>query len=160
DADLLARKAELLHLRGQWDEAEKAADSALAGRSDHLLALWIKAQLHRDRGDLKKADTGMRAIVRAYSDRVNTPREIKGPDELLLVGMASAENARWNNIADEFQTILEDLYGDAIKNDKAFWLAEWQAGLLLLEKYNRGEALDAFQKALAINPSAAEVEVA
>src|SRR5262245_7294771 len=70
--------------------------------------------------------------------------------------MASAENARWNGLADEFQAILEDLYGDAIKFDKAYWPAELQAGILLLEKYNRGEALDAFDKALKINPSASE----
>src|SRR5690349_21382476 len=29
DADLLARRAELLHLRGKWDEAMRSADAAL-----------------------------------------------------------------------------------------------------------------------------------
>src|SRR5262249_15455556 len=47
----------------------------------------------------------------------------------------------------------------ALKNDKSFWPAEHLAGLLLLEKYNRGEALDAFDKALKINPAAAEALV-
>jgi tetratricopeptide (TPR) repeat protein len=156
DADLLARQAELLHLRGRWDEADKAMAAALAIKDTHLLAKWVRAQLYRDRGELKKADAEVKSIFRLYNERVDTPNEIKAPDDLLIVGLASAENARWNAIADEFKTILEDLFGDALKNEKAFWPAELHAGLLLLEKYNRGEALDAFDKALTINPSASE----
>ncbi len=157
NAPLLARKAEVLYLRGKWEEAEKAADSALASEPEHFGARWVRGQVYRDRGDVKQADAEFRRIVRAYSNRVDTPKEVKDPEELLIVGQASAENARWNNLSDEFRTILDDLYGDAIKGDKAFWPAEWQAGLLLLEKYNRGEALAAFDKALTINPSASEV---
>src|SRR5262249_43318106 len=85
--------------------------------------------------------------------------DIKDPDELLLVGLAGAENARWHNLSDQYRIILNDVYGDALRNEKVFWPAEYQAGMLLLEKYNRGEALDAFEKALAINPNAAEVYV-
>ncbi len=156
DADLLARQAELLHLRGRWDEAGKAVEAALAVKEKHLLARWVRAQLYRDRGDVKKAEDEVKAVVRIYSEVVNTADEIKDPDSLLIVGLASAENARWNAISDEFQVILEDLFGDAVKNDKAFWPAELNSGLLLLEKFNRGEALDAFDKALTINPSASE----
>ncbi len=116
----------------------------------------MRAQLYRDRGDVKKAEEEVKAVVRIYSAVVNTADEIKDPDSLLIVGLASAENARWNSIADEFEVILEDLYGDALKNDKAFWPAELQAGLLLLEKFNRAEAVAAFDKALTINPSASE----
>ncbi len=155
--DLLARQAELLHLRGRWDEATKAVEAALRADPKHLLASWMKLQLHRDRGEIKEADADAKRILRIYGAVVNTPDEIKDPDQLLIVGLASAEHARWNGLADEFQAILEDLYGDAIKFDRDFWPAEWQAGLLLLEKYNRGEALDAFDKALKINPSSAEV---
>lgn len=156
DADLLARQGELLHLRGEWADALQSAQSALGVKDKHLLARWVRAQVLRDRGDISQADAEIKRIVRIYSEVVNTPDEIKDPEGLLIVGMASAENARWNGLADEFQVILEDLYGDAIKFDKAYWPAEWQAGLLLLEKYNRGEAVDAFDKALKINPSASE----
>ena len=156
EADLLARQAELLHLRGRFDEADKAVAAALASNDKHILALWVRAQLFRDRGQFKAADTEVKRIVRLYSEGVNTPNEIKDAEQLVLIGQASAENARWNGIADEFQAILEDLYGDAIKFDKNYWPAELQAGLLLLEKYNRGEALEAIDKALTINPSAAE----
>lgn len=160
DADLLARHAEMLHFRGRWADAERAVAAAFKAKDKHLLAWWVKAQLLRDRGESDKANTEVKAIVRHYSESLETPNEIKSPEDLVIVGLASAENARWNNIADEFTTILEDLYGDAIKGDKIFWPAELQAGLLLLEKYNRGEALDAFDKALTINPNAAEALVA
>ena len=137
----------------------KAADAALAVKDKHFLARWVRAQVFRDRGDAKDADAEVKRIVRIYGDVVNTADEIKTPEDLVVVGLASAENARWNGLADEFQAILEDLYGDAVKFDKDFWPGEYQAGMLLLEKYNRGEALDAFDKALKINPSASEALV-
>jgi tetratricopeptide (TPR) repeat protein len=159
DAPLLARQAELLHLRGRWDEAGKAVEAALASDKDNFLAHWVRAQLYRDKGDVKNADAACRWFVRTYTERSNNDKDIKDPDELLLVGLAGAENARWHSLSDQFNFILNDVYGDAIKFDPAFWFAEYQAGMLLLEKYNRGEALPAFNKALAINPSAAEALV-
>jgi tetratricopeptide (TPR) repeat protein len=159
DHALLARRAELLYLRGRWDEAEKAAEAALSTNKEQFLARWVRAQIYRDRGDLKKADEECKWFVRTYSDRSNADKDITDPDELLLVGLAGAENARWHNLADQFKFILNDVYRDALKSDKSFWPAEYQSGMLLLEKYNRGEALDAFDKALTINPSAAEALV-
>ena len=159
DADLQARRAELLYLRGRWDEAEKAADQALAGKPEHFLARWVKGQIYNDRGDVAKADAEFRWFVRTYTERSNKDDDIKNPDELLLVALAGADYARWHNLSDQFQVILSDVLGDALKNEKACWLAEYQAGMLLLEKYNRGEALDAFDKALTINPNAAEALV-
>jgi tetratricopeptide (TPR) repeat protein len=155
-ADLLARRAEVLHLRGRWDDAEKAAEAALAIRPDHFLARWVRAQVYRDRGDLKKADAECRWFVRTYSDRENADKPIKDPDELLLVGLAGTENARWHSLSDQFKFIVEELYNDVLKIEPAFWLADYQAGLLLQEKYNLGEAIDSFDKALKTNPSAAE----
>jgi tetratricopeptide (TPR) repeat protein len=158
-ADLLARRSELLYLRGNWAEAEQAAEKALTQKPPPFLARWIRGQICRDRGDLQKADADFRWFVRAYTERSNKDDDIKDPDELLLVGLAGTEYARAHNLADQFTVILTDVYGDALKSDKLFWPAEVQAGLLLLEKYNRGEALDAFGKALAINPNAAEAQV-
>src|SRR5439155_24343477 len=120
------------------------------------LARWVRAQLFRDRGDLAKADVECRWFVRTYSQRSDMDDDIKDADDLLLVAQAGAENARWHNLADQFQFILTEVLGDALKADKSFWPAEHYAGALLLEKYNRGEALDAFDKALKINPGAAE----
>lgn len=159
NADLQARLAEAHYLRGRWPEAEKAAETALEISKEHFLARWVRAQIYRDRGDLKKADAEFRWFVRTYTSRSNADKDIKDPDELLIVGQAGCENARWNNLSDQFQFILTDVYGDALKNDPDFWPAENEAGTLLIEKYNRGEALDAFDKALKINPKAAEALV-
>ena len=158
-ADLLARQAELRYLQGRWPDAEKAANSAIEFNKNQFLARWIRAQIFRDRADLEKADQEFRWFVRTYSERSNNDDDIKDPDELLLVGLAGSENARLNNLSDQFEFILKEIYGDALKYDKDFWLAECEAGKLLLEKYNRGEALAAFDKALSINPNAAEALV-
>src|SRR5262249_53520425 len=160
NADLLARRAELLYLRGRWDDALAAAEKALTGRNDHLLARWVRAQVYRDRGNLKEADAEVRWFVRTYSQRSDKGEDIKKPEDLLLVGLAGSENARWHNLSDQFPFILNEVYADALKTDKDFWPAEYQAGMMLLEKFNRPEALKAFDKALSINPNAAEVHAA
>jgi tetratricopeptide (TPR) repeat protein len=160
DASLLARRAEVLYLRGRWDEAEKAANAALDAEKNQFLARWVRACIYRDRGDMKKADAECRWFVRTYTQRDQNDDPIKNPEELILVGLAGAENARWNNLPDQFEFILNNVYKDALEYDKAYWPAEYQAGLLLLEKYNRLEALDAFNKALKINASCAEALVA
>ncbi|MBV9124883.1 MAG: tetratricopeptide repeat protein [Planctomycetes bacterium] len=155
-ADLQARRAELLYLRGRWDEADQAAGAALALQKDHFLAHWVRGEMDRDRGDVDKADDQFSQIVTTYSERSNHDNDVKDPDELLLIGRAGCEHAQWNHLADQFSFILNEVYGEALKNDKDFWPAEYQAGMLLLEKYNRGDALPALQKALTINPRAAE----
>ena len=158
--DLLARRAELLYLRGRWDEAQAAAEKVLAKQADHFAARWVRAQLYRDRGQQKEADAEVRWFVRTYSQRSDKGEDIKRPEDLLLVGLAGSENARWHNLSDQFPFILNEVYSDAMKTDKDFWPAEFHAGVLLLEKFNRPEALKAFDKALSINPHAAEVHAA
>ncbi len=159
DADLLARQAELFYLRGRWDDAEKAAEKALQVKSDHFRARWIRAQVYRDRGDLKKADSEFRWFVRTYSERSDKDMDVKDPDDLVLVALAGAENARWHSLSDQFDFILKEVYADALKADKDYWPAEYHAGMLLLEKFNAAEAAEAFGKAETINASAAEVLV-
>ena len=167
DAPLLARRAELLYLRGRWDEAEKAADAAVDGSKPddlaHFIGRWVRAEVHRDRGDIAGADKEFRWFVRTYTDRSNNDNDITDPQELLLVGLAGCENARWHHLSQQFTFILQTLYTDAeTAADKAkepLWQAEYQAGSLLLEKYNQPEALDAFDKALAMNPPQAQALV-
>jgi tetratricopeptide (TPR) repeat protein len=157
DADLNANRAELLFARGRWDDADKAVAVALAAAKEHFLAHWVAAQLSRDRGDLKKAEAEFRWFVRTYSDRSNQDKDVTDPDELLLVGLAGCEHARWHHLSDQFQFILSEVYGEAAKKDKLFWPAEYQAGRLYMEKHSQARAFRALNKALAINPSAAEV---
>jgi tetratricopeptide (TPR) repeat protein len=152
---LQARRAELLYLRGRWEEAEAAAESALKLQPESFPARWVRGQVYRDRGEIDKADGEFRWFVRTYTERSDKDKDIKDPDELLLVGLAGAENARWHNLSDQYQVILADVYGDALNAEKDFWPAEYEAGMLLLEKCNRAEAVAAFTKALTINPHAA-----
>jgi tetratricopeptide (TPR) repeat protein len=160
-ADLHARRAEVLYLFGRWDDAEKSANASLVVSPKHFLARWVLAEVYRDRGELKKADTEFRWFVRTYTERSNNDDDVKDPDELLLIGLAGCENARWNLLTDksmweQFDFILNDVYKDALKQNADFWPAEYQAGMLLLERHNTPEALAAFDKALKINPNAAE----
>jgi tetratricopeptide (TPR) repeat protein len=155
DAELHARRAELLYLRGRWDDAEKAVADALKEKPDHLRARFVRAQITRDRGDLDKSDEEFRWFVRTYTQRSGTDQEIKAPEDLLIVGQAGVENARRHSLTRQFSFILNEVYGDAGKAEKDLWQAEYLAGRLLLDKYNRGEALEAFDKALAVNPRAA-----
>jgi tetratricopeptide (TPR) repeat protein len=164
DDSLLARRAEMLYLRGRWDDAEKAAEAALDNtkRPDkgNFLARWVRAQIYRDRGELAKANEEYKWFVKTYSARDEKDDPIKDPEELLIVAQAGIENARGKKeLASQFDFILNDVLSDALKNDKTFWPAAYQRGMLLLEKYNRGEALDEFDVAMKINPSAAEVLV-
>jgi tetratricopeptide (TPR) repeat protein len=159
EADLLARRAELLYVRGRWEDAAKAAEAALKLKPDHFLARWVRAEVYRDRGDLKKADAEFRWFVKVYTDRSNNDMDIKDPDELMLVGLAGAENARWNNVHDQFDFIANELYVDVLKYDRDMWPAPYQAGMLFFEKYNKKDALASFNSALKINPSAAEALV-
>jgi len=151
NADLLGRRAELLFGRGKWDDADKAVEAALAANKNQLTARWVQAQLLRDRGDLDKAEKACLWLLRYYNDN-----EVTDPADLVTIGTAAADRARWLGLSDEFETILNDLYGDAAKADKDYWPAEVASGNLLLEKYNRPQALDAFDKALKVNPSSPE----
>ncbi len=153
---LLARKAEVLYVRGRWDDAAKTAEEGLKGDDKHLAARWVRAQVARDKGDLKTADAEFRWFVRYYTERSNADNDIKDAEELVLVGLAGVENARWHNLSDQFDFILNEVYKDALKADKDLWQAEYHAGRLLLEKYNRRDGMPALENALKINPNAAE----
>jgi tetratricopeptide (TPR) repeat protein len=92
--------------------------------------------------------------VKTYSDASAAEKDISDPEKLLLIGLAGAENARWNNKPSQFAFILNEVYRDALKADPDYWQAEAQAGYLLLEKHNRADSAEAFDKALKINPRA------
>src|SRR5262249_12969736 len=81
---------------------------------------------------------------------------ITDPDELLLVGLAGIERARYHNLSDQFQFILDEVFGEAVKLDKAFWPEEDEAGRLRHEKNDKASADAAFDRALILNPSDVE----
>ena len=154
--DLLAERGDLHFAAGRWDEALTDADAALAAKEETLLAWWVKARVLRDRGQPAEADAAVRWVVRHYSGRSNADKDIVDPDELLVVAECGAENARWNNLPKQFQFILNTVVADSLAGDPNQWRAETLAGHMLLEKFNKPEALAAFDKSLAINPKAAD----
>ena len=156
DPDLLAAKADLLYQTGQWDDALKFAEKVIKTNDMHFLARWVRVRLLRDRGDMKEADAEMRWFVRTYTKRDNMDTPIKDPDELLIVGQAGTENARWHSLTDQFEFILNEIYKDVLKIEPECWMAEYLAGSMLLEKMNLPEAIRSFNKALKLNPRAAE----
>ena len=159
DPDLLATQADLFYRIGKWTESLKSADAAIKGKKEHFLARWVRSQILRDQGDLVNADQELRWFIRTYTERSNADHEITDPDELLIVGQAGTIRANWHNLTDQFRFILTDVYEDVLKFDSDCWQAEYLAGAMLLEKYNRPDALAAFNKALKMNPRAAEALV-
>jgi tetratricopeptide (TPR) repeat protein len=157
NVDLRARRAELLHYRGRWDEAEKVAQKLVEEHEEHFLARWVLALLERDRGNVAKADDAFRWFVRTYTQRSNDDKEITDPDELLLVGRAATEYARYHHLSDQFDFLVNELYPDALKKDKLFWPAAYEPGRIFQEKYNKAAAERAYTRALALNPRVAEI---
>jgi tetratricopeptide (TPR) repeat protein len=157
--ELRAHRADLLYVLGQWDDALKDAEAVIARHEKHFLARWVRARILRDKGDMAAADKEVRWFVREYSESENADKPITDSDTLLIVGQAGAENALWNNRPQQFSFILNEVYRDALKHDPDCWQAENLAGRMLLDKHNRADALDALDKALKINPKAAEALV-
>jgi tetratricopeptide (TPR) repeat protein len=154
-AELLARKADLLYGRGRWDDAEAAAKAALEAKDDNFLAHWVLGQILRDRGETEKADEAFRWFIRAFNDT-----DITDLDDLVLVGLAALERARFHHLNDQYQFVVDEIFNEAIKKDKDYWPALYEKGRLFLEKHDKAVAHGALEKALTINPQAAEVLVA
>ncbi len=153
-ADALAARGDLLYELGKWDDAEKDVDAALADQADNARARWVKACLLRERGKLDYAKEAFRWLVRFYNGK-----DTFTADEFYYIGLGAAEFARWTNNSKQFSFIVNTLVKDALKEDASLWVAEQLAGELLLEKYNRPDAVDAFDAALKINPKAADPQV-
>ncbi len=160
DPTLLAHRADLFFFLGKWDDASKDAEAAIKKQDANFLARWVRVRILRDKGDIPAADKEVRWFVKAYSDASAAGKDITDAELLLLIGLAGAENARWNNKPSQFGFILNEVYKDALKSDPDCWQAE-NAGRAnsLLEKHNRADAADAFDKALKINPQAVEALV-
>ena len=104
---------------------------------------------------MKRASDEFRWFVRYYNRKQPTDAET-----LLLVAEGAAEYARWNSNSSIFNFIINTLCVDALKNDPLSWQTHLASGSLLLEKYNRAQALPDLKKALEINPRAVAVIVA
>jgi tetratricopeptide (TPR) repeat protein len=154
DAGVLAERAAQAFAHGKADDARKWAEQAIRRDRDQLLARWIVAESDRTAGRLDRAQRGYHWLVNYYNDHDEMSAE-----QLHWIGLGAAQWARWTRQADQFQFLVHDLYPDALKQDPNFWPAHYEAGMLYLEKHNRGDAAREFQAALEINPNAAEAHV-
>ncbi len=150
-ADVLAEQAAIAFARGKVEDSCRWAEEAIARDRGQLLARWIIAELDRAAGRLDDAQRGYHWLVTYYNDHDEMSAE-----QLRWIGLGAAQWARWTRQPEQFQFLVHDLYPDALKQDLAFWPAHYEAGMLLLEKHNRGDAASEFKAALEINPNAAE----
>ena len=151
-ADLQAELAELHWEAGRLKEAALAAEFAIEVEPDHLRARLILADAAAAFGQLKEAEEGYRWFVRYYNQAQPTEAE-----DLWLVGQGAARYARWKSVSQVFNFVLNTVCSDIEKADPLAWEGKCLGGSLLLEKYNRAQAIPELQAALAINPQAAEV---
>jgi len=153
-AGVLAERAAMAFVHGKVEDARKWADEAIRLDRDQLLARWIVAELDRTAGRLDEAQQGYHWLVNYYNDHDEMSAE-----SLRWIGLGAAQWARWNRQADQFQFLVHELYPDALKEEPDYWPAHYEAGMLYLEKHNRGDAVRDFRAALEINPNAAEVHL-
>lgn len=154
-AEVLARTAKLQFLIGRLKESAASCQAALKLDVDQPSAHMTLARLYVESGDLEKAAPEFRWFVRYYNRKQPTDAET-----LLLVAEGAGEYARWNSVSSIFNFIVNTLCVDALKDDDQSWQAHFTSGALLLEKYNRGQAMPDLNKALEINPRAVQVIVA
>jgi cellulose synthase operon protein C len=151
---LLARRAELHFLRGRFAQAEKVAESVRREDRENLLAHLVLADVYAQTGRTEEANEAYRWFIRYYNER-----QPEDAASLLWVAEGSIQYARWNHNTQIFHFVVNTLCPDALKNDPNAWGAHLLGGSLLLEKFNRAQAVPELDQALAINPRAAEAIV-
>ncbi|MFT5325720.1 MAG: tetratricopeptide (TPR) repeat protein [Planctomycetaceae bacterium] len=152
---VLAEAARLQFAIGRLEEAAASCEAALKADADQAMAHLVLAWLSTEAGDLKKANEAFRWFVRFYNRKQSTDAET-----LLLIAEGAGEFARWNSNSSIFNFIINTLCVDALKDDPLSWQTHLASGSLLLEKYNRAQAIPDLKKALEINPRAVAVIVA
>ncbi len=152
--DLLARLAEAYFLQGRYSEAEKTAERSLKLDGQHPLAHLVLADVSTETGRLDDALNDYVWFVRFYNRAQPTDAQTLG-----LVARGSLQYARWKGSSQILKFVVNTLCPDALKADETYWQAHQIAGDLLLEKYNRAQALPELRRALVINPRAADVLV-
>jgi cellulose synthase operon protein C len=152
--DLLARLAEVYFRQGRYDDAEKLVEKVLKLEGQHPLAHLVLADVAAETGRLDEALENYVWFVRYYNRQQPADAET-----LELVAKGSLQYARWKGSSQILKFVVNTLCPDMLKDDELAWQAHFIAGDLLLEKYNRAQALPELNRALAINPRAVDVLV-
>ncbi len=154
-ARVLAELGLLAWQRGDLPAADNWVAKTLEVDADQTLARWLRAELFAARGKVADAADGYRELVDLFNQG-----SVDDPDDLRWIGLAAAQHARWNRLSDQFGFLVNQFYAKVLERHPDYWPAAYEAGRLYLEKTNQAEALRQFQKALRINPEAAEVYAA
>ena len=141
---------------GEYEAAGQHKDAALALDKEHVKARFVEAELLKYSGQLKQAQDAYGWFVAHYN---RAPR-IDDPEDLVFIGRAVAEHARWTRSSNQFRRLVRDLYPAALRLEKDYWPARLEAALLYLEKYNERDAAGEISAGLAINPHSAELHAA
>ncbi len=159
--DVWARLADLLFSRGDWEGAEAAGIRAMQVKADHPLARWVQARLLEAKGKRAEADAAYKWFV-DYQN-LHADELAKDASSLLLIGQATERYARANlrgeELRDEMNNVINNVYEVAIKADPECWQAHWLEGRLFLANYQEGDARKDLARAQKINPHSPEVLV-
>jgi cellulose synthase operon protein C len=161
NADLPARRADLLVLRGDWDAADGATKRALKLDANHLQARWVEARLLELRGEIEKSVVAWKWFVDRYNEK--RAEIVASADALVLVGQAAERyyraSARGEQLADGLNDVINDIYEAALRADPNCWQAPMLEGRLFLSGYKERAAFKELSRAQQINPLAPEVLV-
>ena len=161
NADLPARLADLLVLRGDWDAADGATKRALKLDPNHLQARWVQSRLLELRGELEKSVVAWKWFVDRYNEK--RAEIVASADSLVLVGQAAERyyraSARGEQLADGLNDVINDIYEAALRADPNCWQAPMLEGRLFLSGYKERAAFKELSRAQQINPLAPEVLV-
>ncbi len=130
------------------------AESARREDRENLLARLVLADVYAQTGRTPGSQRGL-SLVYPLLQRAPARRRSDPAPGRPRIGAIR----RWNHNTQIFHFVVNTLCPDALKNDPNAWEAHLISGSLLLEKYNREQAVPELEQALLINPRAAEAIV-
>jgi tetratricopeptide (TPR) repeat protein len=154
-AVLPARLAQLEFAQGRYDAAQEHAEQALRLDADQPLAHLVRGHVATETSRFDDALREYQWCVRYYNRAQPTDA-----DTLLVIAEGSLQYARWKSVNSVFDFVVNTLCPDALKDNPHCWQAHLISGQLLLEKYNKAQAVPELNQALAINPHSADVSCA
>ncbi|MCA9081185.1 MAG: tetratricopeptide repeat protein, partial [Planctomycetaceae bacterium] len=146
-ARIWALQAEMQYLTGEYDAAARSVKEALDRDSQEPRSVLIYAHLLLAAGRTLEAIDQYRWFVRYYNRVQPTDAET-----LVTIGEGAAQYARLKSVSAVFKFIVNTLCVDALKDQPDYWPATLLSGQLLMEKYNRAQALPEFKAILAKQP--------
>ncbi|MCG8586288.1 MAG: tetratricopeptide repeat protein [Pirellulales bacterium] len=155
DSRLRSELGQILLRKGDLAAAKSEVDAALKSSPDDAQSRWILAEIHRERGELDKAQSAYRWHFAMYNRR-----EIDDADQLYWVARGIGQYVRWRRLHDAYSTLVNEVYPQVLKLDPKAWRARLAMGHLFMEKYNLAEADRQFVAGIKINPDAAELHAA